>query len=97
MSTGARGAVLREVQQLYAEGTVAGHSDGLLLAQFVAARTGAETAFGVPVQRHGPMVLQVCRRILKDRQAAEDAFQATFLMKLVERAAHGTRSQQPHS
>jgi DNA-directed RNA polymerase specialized sigma24 family protein len=32
------------------------------------------------VERHGPMVLGLCRRRLQDRYAAEDAFQATFLV-----------------
>src|SRR5262249_28837220 len=32
------------------------------------------------VHRHGPMVLAVCRRILRGRQDGEDAFQATFLV-----------------
>jgi DNA-directed RNA polymerase specialized sigma24 family protein len=32
------------------------------------------------VGRHGPIVLRVCRVILRDPHDAEDAFQATFLV-----------------
>src|SRR5262245_5083260 len=39
-------------------------SDGLLLARFH--QDGDETAFALLVQRHGPMVLSVCRRVLGD-------------------------------
>jgi RNA polymerase sigma factor (sigma-70 family) len=45
----------------------------------------AELAFATLVERHGPMVLRVCRDLLRDEHAAHDAFQATFLV-LVRRA-----------
>ena len=40
----------------------------------------AGAAFEAIVGRHGPMVLRVCRTVLRDSHAAEDAFQATFLV-----------------
>jgi RNA polymerase sigma factor (sigma-70 family) len=39
-----------------------------------------EAAFAALLQRHGPMVLRVCRAVLRDPHAAEDAFQATFIV-----------------
>jgi RNA polymerase sigma factor (sigma-70 family) len=53
-------------------------TDGQLLGQYVSSRDGG--AFEGLVRRHGPMVLAVCRRILRHAQDAEDAFQATFLI-----------------
>src|SRR2546428_7265206 len=57
-----------------------GLTDGELLEAFVARRDGAY--FEAIVRRYGPMILGVCRRVLRDRHDAEDAFQATFLVFL---------------
>src|SRR4051812_20834889 len=66
------------IQRLFDRGTVAGLPDGQLLERFVGDRD--EAAFEALVVRHGPMVLGVCSRVLRDPHAAEDAFQATFLV-----------------
>jgi RNA polymerase sigma factor (sigma-70 family) len=53
-------------------------TDGELLARFVAKRD--EASFAALVRRHGPMVLALCRRMLRHDQDAEDCFQATFMV-----------------
>jgi RNA polymerase sigma factor (sigma-70 family) len=52
-------------------------TDAQLLDRFV--RTHDAAAFELLVWRYGPLVLGVCRRLLRHTQDAEDAFQATFL------------------
>ena len=65
-------------------------ADRYLLERFVTAQDQA--AFAALVQRHGPMVLGVCRRLLHDAHEAEDAFQATFLV-LVHKARSISRPE----
>jgi RNA polymerase sigma factor (sigma-70 family) len=55
-------------------------NDAELLERF--AKSGDQTAFETVVRRHGLLVLRVCQRVLADPNAAEDAFQATFLILL---------------
>jgi hypothetical protein len=69
--------VVRHLHRL-AESRGDGCSDGQLLERF--AVRGEEEAFAALVHRHGPMVLGVCRRLLRHTFDAEDAFQATFLV-----------------
>ncbi|WP_406698839.1 sigma-70 family RNA polymerase sigma factor [Singulisphaera sp. Ch08] len=87
----------RKAQQqlctLFTSGAVGGLSDDELLRRFLRqSGCDAETAFHVLVERHGPMVMGVCRRILSDYHAAEDAFQATFLV-LARRADAASRQE----
>ncbi len=83
MAVAPMGAVFRQFSRLFAGGSVSGLTEGQLLDRFV--KTRDESAFTAIVERFGPMVLGVCRKLLTDPNAAEDAFQATFLV-LVKRA-----------
>lgn len=53
-------------------------SDAILLKRFLNRRE--EAAFVALVERHGPLVEGVCRRILRDDHDVEDVYQATFLV-----------------
>jgi RNA polymerase sigma factor (sigma-70 family) len=67
-------SVLRYLRRV----ALTGHGDDArLLEKF--ARDRDEAAFEKLVLLHGPMILGLCRRLLRHDQDAEDAFQATFL------------------
>ena len=81
MTNGVRSSVIQSIQTLFNEGSVGGMTDGQLLEQFLSRQhERAEIAFAALVSLHGPMVWDVCRSVLSDPHAAEDAFQATFLI-----------------
>ncbi|HLJ98161.1 MAG TPA: sigma-70 family RNA polymerase sigma factor [Gemmataceae bacterium] len=70
--------ILEHIRRLVAEQGQTQLPDQQLLHRFIS--QGDEVAFAALVRRHGPMVLQVCRRVLPNLHDAEDAFQATFLL-----------------
>src|SRR6059058_3605920 len=70
--------VLQHLRKVAAVHTNRELSDRELLERFTLARE--EAAFTVLIERHGPMVLGVCRRALPNFHDAEDACQATFLV-----------------
>jgi RNA polymerase sigma factor (sigma-70 family) len=70
--------VIRHIRRLASLQPALGRTDRQLLQEFSAHRD--EAAFAALVQRHGRLVLGVCRHVLHHHQDAEDAFQATFLV-----------------
>ncbi len=72
------GSFIHQLERLFQQGTAVGMSEGELLDRFVAGRD--EAAFAALIARYGPMVLGVCRRLLRDPNDVDDAFQATFLV-----------------
>ena len=76
-----------QLTTLYTLGVAGTLTDGQLVERFLARMDPAasEAAFTALVDRHGAMVLSVCRQLLSDPHDAEDAFQATFLI-LVKKA-----------
>jgi RNA polymerase sigma factor (sigma-70 family) len=70
--------LLRYIRQLVFASQPGEASDATLLGRFISQRD--ERAFTLLVDRHGPLVMQVCRRVLGNAQDAEDAFQAAFLI-----------------
>jgi RNA polymerase sigma factor (sigma-70 family) len=81
MRAGSRRGLLGPINRLFRAGTAVGLSDAQLLERFIQCNDeGAESAFNALVERHGPMILAVCRRVLNDEHDAQDALQATFLV-----------------
>src|ERR1700730_11237470 len=78
MATAQMDTVIRYLRRAALRQDVAGRTDGQLLASFIDQKE--EAAFYDLVRRHGPMVFGVCRRLVRNHQDAEDAFQATFLV-----------------
>ncbi len=76
-------SILSGLHQLWNGASHVARSERQLLDRFV--RDGDTNAFTALVERHGRMVLGVCQAVVGDPTAAEDAFQATFLV-LVRRA-----------
>jgi RNA polymerase sigma factor (sigma-70 family) len=76
MATAQPGTLLRHIRKLAAGAQQ--RTDRQLLDDFAARR--CESAFAALVARHGPMVLRVCRRVLRHEQDAEDAFQAILVL-----------------
>src|SRR5262249_61890950 len=80
--------VLRHLEELTAARDAGRRPDRDLLESFSG---GDEAAFASLVDRHGALVLGVCRRVLHNEQDAEDAFQATFLALARKAGAVGRR------
>ena len=93
MAKASSNELFRQIRTLFALGPVGGLTDAELIEQFLG-RHGAhrEDAFAALVERHGPMVYGICRRMLSESADAEDAFQAVFLV-LTRRAGAFRRAE----
>lgn len=83
-------SLLRQIRKVVAAQCPSRQSDAHLVQHFLANKD--EAAFAALVQRHGPMVLGVCRNVLHHQQDAEDVFQAVFLV--LARKTHTIRKHQ---
>src|SRR3954471_16279438 len=94
MASRPNGEVMQQIRRLFERGSLGGFSEWQLLDRYATRRD--ESAFEALVARHGPMVLGVCRRVLDDPHAVEDAFQATFLVLVRKAGSLGERDAIGH-
>lgn len=74
-----RTPVTRYLRRMVGPEHARGLPDAQLFERFVA--EGDEAAFEILMWRHGPKVLSVCRRVLRQEHDAENAFQAMLWAK----------------
>jgi RNA polymerase sigma factor (sigma-70 family) len=72
------GELVDRLGRLFRGGAIIGLTESELIDRF--ARGRDEAAFEALLARHGPMVLGVCRQLLRDPNDVDDAFQAVFLV-----------------
>ena len=86
MATRMDRTVRQQLSTLFNIGVIRDLTDGQLLERYATGHgEAAELAFAALIERHGPMVMRVCRARLADPHDALDAFQATFLV-LIEKS-----------
>lgn len=78
MANAQLGAVVRHLQTVAGLSPPVEPTDVQLMERFLAGRD--EAAFTTLLHRHGPMVLSVADRVVRNADDAEDVFQATFLL-----------------
>jgi len=71
--------IKRDVRQDSSQPTEEQSDENLLDQYLNGDRVESQDAFRALVDRHGPMVLGVCRHVLNQHHDAEDVFHATFL------------------
>jgi hypothetical protein len=76
MTYGPLSDVLRHIRRIALTAEAAELDDGRLVERFLASRD--EAAFEALLRRHGPMVLSVCRRLLRDPHDTEEPSRPRF-------------------
>jgi RNA polymerase sigma factor (sigma-70 family) len=89
MASGPMNGVVTYLRRLVLPANGHEATDEQLLDEFT--NRGDEAAFTALVQRYGPLVWSVCRRVLAQVHDAEDAFQATFLILVRKARSIGKR------